>query len=148
MTRETQQTRFRTTGFTLVELLAVMLVLAIVTALVIWNSRPTDGVLAKTTKANMQIIMTAILEYRQAREDYPPRAGWVSELADTAESGKVIAQLGDNTWNATDNKEFLDAWGNAIAYTPDGGLGGSPSLTSAGPDGDIDTEGDNVRFGN
>ena len=137
----------RSGGFTLIELLAVMLILAILMTLVVGASKLifTD-VYVDETKSNMKIIMAAITQYREAKGSYPPAGGWVGELAGTVESRKLIGNLGKNVWSAANNSEFRDAWGNKIEYSPTGGLAGAPGLTSAGPDGDINTEEDNVRF--
>jgi len=137
--------RKRQAAFTLLELLALMLILAIIAALWAGITRPPTDIYARETKYNMQIIMAAINEYHRASGKYPPTAGWVSELASAAESRKFIAKLGENVWNTTNTNEFHDAWGNAIAYSPTGGLAGGPGLVSAGPDGDHGTEEDNVR---
>jgi len=97
------------------------------------------------TKSNMAIIMAAIKEYRRTVGNYPAESGWVGELKDNAASRKLIGKLGENVWSTTNTDKFLDAWGNAIEYSLDGGLAGAPGLTSGGPDGDPDTEEDNVR---
>ncbi|MDP6546031.1 MAG: type II secretion system protein [Phycisphaerae bacterium] len=155
MTRKTITSRFRPpstatrnrlAGFTLVELLAVMLILAILTGLVggaVWRLFP--DVNETKTKNTMAVVTSAITEYHNATGDYPSQADWVGQLADTEESRKQIEKLAENVWSATNNNEFRDAWGNAIAYSPTGGPAGAPGLTSAGPDGDISTEEDNVR---
>ena len=136
----------RSGGFTLVELLAVMLILGILMALVLGASKLIfKDVYVEETKSNMAVIMTAIKAYRKATGSYPSQSGWVGQLAGNAESKKFIAKLGENVWKTTSTGEFLDAWGNAIKYSPTGGLAGAPGLTSAGPDGDHGTEEDNVR---
>ena len=137
----------RSSGFTLVELLAVMLILAILMTLVVGASRLIfSDVYVNETKSSMQIIMAAITEYREVAGKYPTASGWVSQLAATAKSRALIGNLGENVWSATNNDEFRDAWGNAIHYSPSGGLAGAPGLTSGGPDGEIDTKEDNVRY--
>jgi len=136
----------RSGGFTLVELLAVMLILAILMTLVVGASRLIFAdVYVKETKNNMAIIMSAIKEYRNATGNYPNQQGWVGHLTGNPASRKLIGKLGENVWSTTNTDEFRDAWGNAIEYSPSGGLAGAPGLTSAGPDGDPDTEEDNVR---
>jgi prepilin-type N-terminal cleavage/methylation domain-containing protein len=137
----------RAGGFTLVELLAVMLILGILMTLVIGVTwlifRDTKIV---ETKTNMKIIMTAIMEYRKANGSFPTgQSTLVSDLKSVAESKSQIAKLGKETWDPADTTSFRDSWGNAIVYSPIGGLGGGPKLTSPGPDGDINTEEDNVR---
>ena len=140
----------QSSGFTLVELLAVMLILAILMTLVIGASKLifTD-VYVDETKAHMKIIMAAITQYRDAMGTYPnSQANLVGNLSSVPKSRLLIGKLGENAWNPSNKNEFLDAWGNPIHYSPSGGLAGTPGLTSAGPDGDIDTEEDNVRFNN
>jgi type II secretory pathway pseudopilin PulG len=124
-----------------------MLILGILMTLVIGASRLLfAGVHVDETKANMKVIMSAITEYYEAKHKYPPnQASLVSELTSVVKSRALIGKLGENVWNPTDTSEFRDAWGGAIRYSPSGGLAGAPELTSAGPDGDFDTD-DDVRF--
>ena len=149
-TSTTNRTR-RSRGFTLIELLAVMLILAILMTLVVGAAKLIfNHVYTEETKTNMKIIMTAIAEYREIKLTYPPdQATLVEELSTVVKSRAQIGKLPDTVWNAdtVENKaKFLDAWGNAIRYTPSGGLAGAPELTSGGPDGDLSTEEDNVRY--
>lgn len=134
-------------AFTLIELLAVMMILGILMALVIgvakYITRSSD---IESTRSNMSIIMAAIREYRQDADKYPTsQADLVAELKSVEMSRKQIDKLAKYVWSA-DNTEFLDAWGQPIVYSPTGGRAGAPGLTSPGPDGDIDTKEDNVRF--
>ena len=135
-------------GFTLVELLAVMLILAILMTLVIGASKLIfSDVYVEETKAHMKVIMAAIRVYRDAKGQYPSsQATLVSDLTSVAKSRSLIGNLGENVWSPSNKDEFLDAWGKPIKYSPSGGLAGTPGLTSAGPDGDIATEEDNVRY--
>lgn len=138
----------RSGGFTLVELLAVMLILAILMTLVIGASKLIfSNVYIDETKGNMKVIMAAITQYREVKGKYPPsQATLVSELITVPKARTLIGNLGENVWHPENKDEFRDSWGNAIVYSRTGGLAGTPGLTSAGPDGDIDTEEDNVRF--
>ena len=138
----------RSSGFTLIELLAVMLILAILMTLVVGASKLIFAdVDVKETKNNMAIIMAAIKEYRRATGAYPSENGWVGALtgSDAPVSRKLIGKLGENVWSTTNADKFLDAWGNAIEYSLNGGLAGGPGLTSGGPDGDTSSDQDNVR---
>ena len=136
----------RSSGFTLIELLAVMLILAILMTLVVGASKLIfDDVDVKETKNNMAIIMAAIKEYRRTVGSYPIENGWVVALTGNPASRKLIGKLGENVWSTENADKFLDAWGNAIEYSPNGGLAGAPGLTSGGPDGDTNSDQDNVR---
>ena len=125
-----------------------MFILAILVAVVIWSIGPDPHkAYARETKANMQIIMAATREYHDAQGKYPSsQATLVSDLTSVAKSRSLIGNLGENVWSPSNKDEFLDAWGKPIKYSPSGGLAGTPGLTSAGPDGDIATEEDNVRY--
>jgi len=96
------------------------------------------------TRASMYIIMSAIEEYRKDTGNYPSESGWISELKANAESRKRMGILSESAWSAKNPDEFRDMWGTAIKYFPRGGLAETPELTSAGPDGDMTTEEDNV----
>ena len=153
-TSTTKNHAVRAGGFTLIELLAVMLILAILMTLVVGASKLifTD-VYVDETKNNMNIIMAAIVAYCESGGNYPTEDSgnkvWIGQLAGNAKSRALILNLPETVWNAdtTENKtKFRDAWGNAIVYSSTGGLAGAPGLTSAGPDGDINTKQDNVRY--
>ncbi|MDP6634259.1 MAG: type II secretion system protein GspG [Phycisphaerae bacterium] len=135
-------------GFTLVELLAVMLILAILITLVLGASKLLfSDVHSTETQASMQVIMAAITAYHDVVKDYPAQTDdWISQLASVQKSRDLIAKLGEKVWSAENRKEFRDAWGNKIKYTRSGGLAGAPGLISGGPDGDHSTEEDNVRY--
>ncbi|MBL7221007.1 MAG: type II secretion system protein GspG [Phycisphaerae bacterium] len=137
----------RSGGFTLIELLAVMLILTILVLLIggVAN-RIFNHIYIDETKNSMKIIMSAIVEYRKVKPAYPTdQASLVSELTSVAECRALIGKLEEKVWSTTSTNEFRDSWGNPIVYSPSGGLAGAPGLTSAGPDGDISTEEDNVR---
>jgi len=150
MTPTTKTTRIVSpAGFTLVELLAVMLILAVLMTLVVGAAQIIfQDVYKDETKNSMNIIMSAIKEYRRSTGSLPPEgdAAWVNALRNNAKSRALITNLDEKCWKASDNDEFKDAWGNPIKYSPSGGLAGAPGLTSGGPDGEISTEEDNVRY--
>ena len=140
--------RNRPTGFTLVEILAVVFILAILAAILVWTLKPrSDDVYVKETKNTMNIAMTAITEYYQVRKDYPAEGGgWVNQLLTVPKSRALISKFDENVWSAADSNEIKDAWGHPIEYSRSGGLAGAPGLISGGPDGDTATEEDNVRY--
>ena len=149
MTPRTNKTRIvRAGGFTLVELLAVMLILAVLMTLVLGASRLLfSSVYVDETKNTMNITMTAITEYYQVQKAYPAAGGnWVQLLITVPKSKALISKFDEKVWSVTDSNEIKDAWGNPIKYSPSGGLAGAPELISGGPDGDTATEEDNVRY--
>jgi len=97
------------------------------------------------TKTSLILIMSAIEEYRKDTGSYPSESAWVGELKSNAKSRRLIGKLSESAWSAENIGEFRDMWGTAIKYSPGGGLAETPELTSAGPDGDMTTEEDNVR---
>jgi len=141
-------------GFTLVELLAVMLILTILLALVVGASRMIfQDVEREETLGTMRVIMSAISQYYETSDPkaypYPDDSGgskndWVKMLASNAEARKQIAGLGKSVWDPSKAAYFLDAWGNEIRYYRSAGLGGAPGLRSGGPDGKLLTT-DDVR---
>ncbi|MCP4374559.1 MAG: prepilin-type N-terminal cleavage/methylation domain-containing protein [bacterium] len=132
--------KVRPSGFTLVELLAVMLILTVLLTLVVGGARlVTAHVYAEETKSSMKIIMSAISEYTQSTGSTP---GSLGNLEGNSGAKELISKLGKKAW---DGSKFFDAWGNEIVYSSNGGLGGGPGLTSGGPDGDTSTDEDNVR---
>ncbi|MBT3202080.1 MAG: type II secretion system protein [Phycisphaerales bacterium] len=141
----------RPAGFTLIELLAVMLIIGILMTLVVGVvKKVTENAAIKETQTHMTVMMTAIKEYQQVQQanGYPQltSGNWVSRLAAETESREIINSLPNNVWSPDRPTEFRDSWNNKIAYSPTGGLGGTPGLTSGGPDGDTSTTDDNVRY--
>ena len=130
-------------AFTLVELLAVMLILAILVGLVVGVTRHvTARANYERTIVTMQIVNEAIDAYR----DDPGTTGDPGTLADLTSNvaaKKVLANLDSETWNQ--GSTINDAYGNALIYEKTGGLGGCPVVISGGPDGDTNTEDDNIR---
>jgi prepilin-type N-terminal cleavage/methylation domain-containing protein len=140
-------------GFTLVELLAVMAILAILMTLAVGAAKLIyDRVKVNETKSTMKILMVAVKEYQKARakdnagDPMLTDGNWVTQLASKPESKAMIEKLPEKVWSADKKTEFHDAWNLKIEYSSTGGLAGAPGLTSGGPDGDIDTDEDNVRY--
>ena len=100
---------------------------------------------AEETKASLKRIMSAIEEFRKDTGNYPSESGWIGELKANAKSRRLIETLSESAWSAENPDEFRDMWGAAIKYFPRGAMAETPELKSAGPDGDMTTEEDNVR---
>ena len=76
--------------------------------------------------------------------DSPDGASRLSALAEHDRCKQILVNLDVETW-AGRGKPLLDAYGNPIRYEKTGGRAGRPVLISAGPDGNIETAGDNIR---
>jgi len=162
-----------TKAFTLVELMVVMLILGIIVALVVGISDYVmrEAVL-KQTQESQRILMNAIQAYydNSRPKAYPPDTGTdLQTMPQMEASGEQLVQylteggdpnnptpdhpacqaakekLRDLSQEAYDPPHFRDAYGNAMGYDADGGIGGGPVIISAGPDGDPSTETDNIR---
>ena len=102
------------------------------------------------TRISMQIIMTAVEEYDrdQASKGAAVLTAdiWVPPLVVAPKSRAILARLDRKAWNFEHKYELRDAWGAAIQFIPNGGPDGKHQLISAGPDGDMTTEEDNLRY--
>ena len=163
------------TGFTLVELLLVMFVLAVLVALVVGvGSYVIDEGRKAETLAKMNLLMAAIRTYHDVTETFPAHIDpnnpndpnySIQALVDCLE-GRFV----DNRLAAEERKKRanairrvtrpfvdrivggskVDAFESMMRYYPDRGAGGRPLILSAGPDGDFgdrrqDRREDNIR---
>jgi general secretion pathway protein G len=113
-------------GFTLVELMVVIIILAVLTGIAIPSYLALrDRAKIQATRSEMQNIATAIAVYEADIGSYP--ATTMAELIDALEADAVG---GDGAYMA--NVPENDAWGDAYTYTL---TGTSYTLTSDG-DGD------------
>jgi len=143
-------------AFTLVELVVVIFIIAILVTLVVNVSRYVyDEGGRRQTRAIQEIVLEAIEAYHQVTDEYPPDDTGHPLLyylkADGADendrarirnaTGDILLKLPEDAINGTD---LVDGFGNAMQYEADQGAGGTPLLTSAGPDGKPDTA-DDIR---
>jgi len=157
-------------AFTLVELMVVMLILGIIVALVVGISDYVmrEAVL-KQTRESQRILMNAIQAYydNSRPKAYPPdKPGTEWSVEDSGEQllqyltegsdpnnptpdhpacQAARERLRDLSQEAYDPPYFRDAYGNIMGYQEAGGIGGGPVIISVGPDGNFDTEPDNIR---
>lgn len=143
-------------GFTLVDLLTVMLIIGVLTGLVLGLAGYANkkAALAKT-HAQMERLKIALENYRADWGRYP----LVDEMADLRDAlyedrieggRKVYIELNTDELNdqrREDNRAtLLDPWGQEYRYrgdNPDHNID-SYDLESGGPDGDLDAEEDNL----
>jgi len=136
-------------AFTLVELLAVMLILAILVGLVVGVTRYAMARADRIrTIAVMDVVLDAIQAYYDDTKEYP--ASLLSLVTNEA-AKKLLVNLDSETFvkddpatNENESASIKDAYGNGIDYDEGGGLGGCPVLISAGPDGNFGNK-DDIR---
>jgi len=143
-------------GFSLVELLVAIAIIALLITIGVGvGQKVMTAGNVKVTEANMAIIMNAIEYYQELdtngaypddTNDQPNRQSRDLYTALTADN-EVQAKLASLPADAVESSSpghFLDKFGKEIWYDATGGLGGTPLLTSAGPDGYFGTE-DDIR---
>ena len=129
-------------AFTLVEMLAVILVIGIIVAVVVGVAGIAIAKAAGAeTRQTMTAVMGAIQAYYDARGAYP---GSLGDLRACPQSRKRLGGL-DKVMKGT---RFLDGFEQPMRYYSSGGAGGAPYLESAGRDGDFASKDDNIRSDN
>ena len=140
--------RPRQRGFTLVELIVAVAIMAILVTLVVGVSKHVRAEAARKATASTQaILMDAIQEYFEQKGGYPPQSSMaelVEELKAQPEARTRLYLLPQDAFKTTTG-EVVDGFGNAMSYSETGGLGGGPVVISSGPDGPQGTSEDNIR---
>ena len=143
----------KTYGFSLVEVLAVVVIIAIlVTLAVAVVGALTVRAEAEEVKTELQVIMTAIQAYYDKRGSYPveeeeePLGDQLKEPdpgddpEEVSAALKRLASLSKTVF--ADSGHLQDRYGNKIDYFRDQGPGGTPVLRSLGADGIAGTNDD------
>ncbi len=127
-------------GFTLVEMLTVLLILAIILALVVGISKHLmEEAARKQTEATQSVLMSAVLRYKELTRSLPPNDNLypLCALSTPQEVRDLVSRLPKEqfTWdNTAQTATAKDGWGQAMIYRPTGGRGGGPVIISKGPD--------------
>lgn len=137
-------------AFTMVEILMVIMIITVLMAIGIgagWYMMTKAE--AGQTKTTMETVMSALERYREVKEANMSGSGTedFSMLFDTTtdEGAAAVVMLEKLPTDAVKNKpQILDGFGQNLRYYAEGGLGGTPQLRSAGPDGDWNTDDDIV----
>ena len=121
----------RRRGFTLVEMLAVMAMIALLVGLVLYAAR---GALQKAdiaaTQTMLQKHMAALDEWRVQKGAYWPAAGILDINTDSAYQDPTA---GVAQYLSADDRKFVDTWGSGIRYVRISKY--SAYVYSIGPDG-------------
>lgn len=131
-------------AFTMVEMLAVLMILTILVALAVGVG---VTVMAETkrkqTIATQQVVMEALHAYHSNNNSYPPKyvtnddcSELMTALLTDADAEVLLKGLGSEAYVSGSGSEtpLLDAYKKAMKYRKSGGLGGGPVLISAGKD--------------
>lgn len=132
---------FSRSGFTLIEIMVVIIILGILVGLIVprFMEKPEK---ARIVKAQMQIesISAALKEYKLDSGDYPTTEQGLEALVEKPSIGKIPRKYPEKGYLAKIPK---DPWGNDYVYISPGEHGDF-DLISYGADGEEGGEGKNV----
>lgn len=119
---------FKQQGFTLIEIMVVVMILAILAAVVLPNimNRPEKARLS-AAKAEIKTIETQMEAYRMDNFKYPTTDEGIKAL--------TTKPSGAKNWSGYLKRYPLDPWGNAYKYINPGSHG-EIDVYSLGPDGE------------
>ena len=142
--KKNKNTKVMQSGFSLIEILVVLLIIGLLSTLVAVNVLPSqDRARFEKAKADIAIIGNALEMYRLERFSYP-----TGELGLKA----LLRSEEDNYQNNLNTRGYIkslpkDPWGNEYQYIIPGEYG-EYDLFSMGADGDVGGEGLNADIGN
>ena len=136
--------KIKNNGFSLIEILVVLLIIGLLTTLVAVNVLPSqDRARVEKAKADIAIMGNALEMYRLERFNYPNNEMGLRALLRSDE---------ENFQNSLNTRGYIkslpkDPWGNEYQYVIPGDEG-EYDLFSMGADGNIGGEGLNADIGN
>ena len=139
-----QKSKIKNNGFSLIEILVVLLIIGLLTTLVAVNVLPSqDRARVEKAKADIAIMGNALEMYRLERFNYPNNETGLRALLRSDE---------ENFQNSLNTRGYIkslpkDPWGNEYQYVIPGDKG-EYDLFSMGADGNIGGEGLNADIGN
>jgi len=139
-----QKSKIKNNGFSLIEILVVLLIIGLLTTLVAVNVLPSqDRARVEKAKADIAIMGNALEMYRLERFNYPNNEMGLRALLRSDE---------ENFQNSLNTRGYIkslpkDPWGNEYQYVIPGDKG-EYDLFSMGADGNIGGEGLNSDIGN
>jgi len=142
--KKNKNTKVKQSGFSLIEILVVLLIIGLLSTLVAVNVLPSqDRARFEKAKADIAIMGNALEMYRLERFNYPNNELGLKALLRSEE---------DNYQNNLNTRGYIknlpkDPWGNEYQYIIPG-ENGEYDLFSMGADGDVGGEGLNADIGN
>jgi len=137
--------KFNQRGFTLIEIMVVVVILGILAGIVVPRllERPEE---ARRTKAAVQIrsFEEAIGLFKLDNGFYPSTEQGLKALVEKPTTGRIPSRYRDGGYV---KKVPVDPWGQPYLYLSPG-THGDYDLFSYGPDGESGGEGDNADIGN
>lgn len=134
-------------GITLVELLVVLAILALISAIVVINVLPArDQAAVDKTRIDIGVIETALDQYRLDMLNYPTTQQGLDALSSAPSDARNTSRYRPGGYLR--GGAPLDPWGNPYQYRIPGERGGAYDLFSFGADGQPGGEGLNADIGN
>ena len=137
----------RQKGFSLVELLVALAILALISAIVVINVLPArDKAAVDTTKIDIGVIESALDQYRLDMMNYPTSQQGLEALINVPSDARNAGNYRPGGYLR--GEVPTDPWGNPYEYRFPGERGGAYDLYSLGADGEPGGEGLNADIGN
>ena len=134
-------------GFTIIELMVVLAIIAVLLGLVAWNVvGKTDDAKVTAARLQMSTIQSAMDDFKLTFGRYPLDEEGV-EVLWNSEMLSVDDEADEDKWSKFLKKPAPeDPWGNAWEYAAESEHDEDYDLWSIGPDGESDTEDDIVSW--